>query len=91
MHICVRHARDSTYTAHATPAALLLPLAPLVYVLATTKDRRASFHRWLASLPAPATELDSQFGQWLHRKLSAFEMTALALLSAYWYFQSWLR
>ena len=82
VHVAVRQTRDSTYAAHLSPAAVLLPLVPLMLALVTTSQRRASLLRWLAALSPPssaselfedaplanelATNLDSQFDRWLH-------------------------
>jgi len=89
VHLCIRWLADGSYAAHISPAVVVLPLAPLLYVLGTTSNRRESLLRYLAVLDAP-NDLDSQFDTWLHMKLSRFDTAVLSLLTLYWALQSWL-
>jgi len=89
VHLCIRWLADGSYAAHISPAVVVLPLAPLLYVLGTTSNRRESLLRYLAVLDAP-NDLDSQFDTWLHMKLSRFDTSVLSLLTLYWALQSWL-
>ena len=89
VHLCIRWLADRSYAAHISPAVVVLPLAPLLYVLGTTSKRRESLLRFLAVLDTP-NDLDSQFDTWLHTKLSRFDTAVLSLLTLYWALQSWL-
>lgn len=90
-HIAFRQLLDRSYAKPMPSWAIALPLAPLLYAIVTTSERRESLLRYIATLePRADTDLDTQFDIWLHLKLSRFDVTVLSVLALYWALQSWL-
>ena len=90
-HVAFRQLLDHSYAKPMPSWAIILPLAPLLYALVTTTERRESLLRYIATLePRAETDLDTQFDKWLHLKLSRFDASVLSVLTLYWALQSCL-